>query len=73
MGIQRAKLFVIHGLTFTLKHILAGRHGVALWLNYTAPQVQSTAWAPGANSASNLSYRGSCFSGSQYGSRFNWP
>jgi uncharacterized protein len=34
--IQRAQLIVGYGLTFTLKHILIGRHGVALSLNNTA-------------------------------------
>jgi hypothetical protein len=34
--IQRAQLIVSYGLTFTLKHILIGRHGVALSLNNTA-------------------------------------
>lgn len=34
--VQRAQLIVGYGLTFTLKHILIGRHGVALSLNNTA-------------------------------------
>src|SRR6267378_7754585 len=34
--IQRAQLIVSYGLTFTLKQILIGRHGVALSLNNTA-------------------------------------
>ena len=34
--IQRAQLIVGYQLTFTLKHILIGRHGVALSLNNTA-------------------------------------
>ena len=34
--IRRAQLIVSYGLTFTLKHILIGRHGVALSLNNTA-------------------------------------
>jgi uncharacterized protein len=34
--IQRARLIVSYGLTFTLKHILLGQHGVALSLNNTA-------------------------------------
>ena len=34
--IQRAQLIVSYGLTFSLKHILIGRHGVALSLNNTA-------------------------------------
>jgi uncharacterized protein len=34
--IQRARLVVSYGLTFTLKHILLGQHGVALSLNNTA-------------------------------------
>jgi uncharacterized protein len=34
--VQRAQLIVSYGLTFTLKHILIGRHGVALSLNNTA-------------------------------------
>lgn len=34
--IQRAQLIVSYGLTFTLKHILIGRHGAALSLNNTA-------------------------------------
>ena len=35
-GIQRSQLIVSYGLTFTLKHILFGQHGVALSLNNTA-------------------------------------
>jgi uncharacterized protein len=34
--IQRARLIVSYGLTFTLKHILLGQHGVALSSNNTA-------------------------------------
>jgi ketosteroid isomerase-like protein len=34
--IQRSQLIVSYGLTFTLKHILIGQHGVALSLNNTA-------------------------------------
>jgi len=34
--IRRAQLIVSYGLTFTLEHILIGRHGVALSLNNTA-------------------------------------
>jgi ketosteroid isomerase-like protein len=33
---KRSQLIVSYGLTFTLKHILFGRHGVALSLNNTA-------------------------------------
>lgn len=34
--VQRAQRIVSYGLTFTLKHILFGQHGVALSLNNTA-------------------------------------
>jgi hypothetical protein len=34
--IERSQLIVSYGLTFTLKHILLGQHGVALSLNNTA-------------------------------------
>ncbi len=34
--VERAKLIVSYGLTFTLKHILYGPHGVALSLHNTA-------------------------------------
>lgn len=34
--IKRSQLIVSYGLTFTLKHILLGQHGVALSLNNTA-------------------------------------
>src|SRR5258708_14150472 len=34
--IERSQLIVSCGLTFTLKHILLGQHGVALSLNNTA-------------------------------------
>lgn len=34
--IKRSQLIVSYGLTFTLKHVLYGEHGVALSLNNTA-------------------------------------
>jgi ketosteroid isomerase-like protein len=34
--IKRAQTIVSYGLTFTLKHVLYGQHGVALSLNNTA-------------------------------------